>query len=86
LPDEVLNAFGNLVLLSPSENSSYSNQAIAKKKADFDSKPRYDSLKLKALFATYMEMGQLWDATGIEQHQTDMLRLLQTHYQFRADL
>lgn len=86
LPNEVLNAFGNLVLLSPSENSSYSNQAIAKKKADFDSKPRYDSLKLKALFATYVKMGQLWDATGIEQHQTDMLKILQTHYEHKAEL
>lgn len=80
LPDELLNAFGNLVLLSPGENSSYSNQAIAKKKADFDSKPRYDSLKLKALFTTYENMANKWDAQGIQQHQADMLKLLAEHY------
>ncbi len=48
LVHEALNAFGNLVLLSPGENSSYSNQTVLKKMADFESKPRYDSLKLKA--------------------------------------
>lgn len=81
LPKALLDAFGNLVLLSPGENSSYSNQAVAKKKADFDSKPRYDSLKLKALFNTYSKMANRWDETGIKQHQADMLSLLEQHYQ-----
>ncbi len=81
LAPEWLNSFGNLVLLSPAENSSYSNQAVAKKKADFDSKPRYDSLKLKSLFKTYHDMGQQWNETGIRQHQADMLALLTKHYQ-----
>ncbi|MBE0469371.1 MAG: DUF262 domain-containing protein [Methyloprofundus sp.] len=75
-----LNAFGNLVLLSPGENSSYSNQTVLKKKADFDSKPKYDSLKLKALFSTYERMANHWGVTGIQAHQTDMLGILQQHY------
>lgn len=31
LADDLLHGFGNLVLLSPGENSSYSNQAVLKK-------------------------------------------------------
>lgn len=75
-----LDAFGNLVLLSPGENSSYSNQTVLKKKADFDSKPRYDSLKLKALFNTYEKMAYQWGVTGIQAHQDDMLSTLRQHY------
>ncbi|HDY8171812.1 TPA: DUF262 domain-containing protein [Vibrio vulnificus] len=75
-----LNAFGNLVLLSPGENSSYSNQTVAKKKADFDSKPRYDALKLKDIFETYMQSDNQWSANEIEKHQQNMLTLLETHY------
>ncbi|WP_445768625.1 DUF262 domain-containing protein [Rheinheimera sp.] len=81
LPKELLDAFGNLVLLSPGENSSYSNQTVLKKKADFDSKPRYDSLKLKALFDTYAKMANQWDEVGIKQHQAEMLGLIKQHYQ-----
>ena len=75
-----LNAFGNLVLLSPGENSSYSNQTVAKKKADFDSKPRYDALKLKDIFETYTQSDNQWSANEIEKHQQNMLTLLETHY------
>lgn len=75
-----LNAFGNLVLLSPGENSSYSNQTVAKKKADFDSKPRYDALKLKDIFETYAQSKNQWTAIEIEKHQQKMLELLEEHY------
>ncbi|QYK03110.1 DUF262 domain-containing protein [Shewanella psychrotolerans] len=75
-----LNAFGNLVLLSPGENSSYSNQTVAKKKADFDSKPRYDALKLKDIFETYTQSDNRWSSTEIEKHQNNMLALLERHY------
>jgi hypothetical protein len=33
LDKEILDSFGNLVLLSPGENSAYSNQAVGKKKS-----------------------------------------------------
>ncbi len=78
LASEYLDAFGNLVLLSPGENSSYSNQAPKKKKADFESKPYYDSLKLKAMFEL---MGNReWDSELIKEHQYIMLDILAVHY------
>lgn len=80
LEDDVLHAFGNLVLLSSSENSSYSNQTVLKKKADFDSKPRYDSLKLQALFRTYKDFDNVWRLESIKAHQTEMLDILERHY------
>lgn len=80
LPSEWLDAFGNLVLLSPGENSSYSNQTVLKKKADFDSKPRYDSLKLKDIFATYQKATNQWTKCEIKEHQERMLSLLERHY------
>lgn len=78
LPDEALHAFGNLVLLSPGENSSYSNQAVVKKWADFSSKPKYDALKLAHIFHT-MGAGN-WDQAAIAQHEDAMLTLLGDHY------
>ncbi len=76
---EQLDSFGNLVLLSPSENSSYSNQTVKKKKADFEDKPHYDSLKLRALFRRMDDKGG-WDEKLIESHLHDMLRTLKKHY------
>jgi uncharacterized protein with ParB-like and HNH nuclease domain len=78
LPDSILNSFGNLVLLSPGENSSYSNQAVKKKKADFESKPHYDSLKLKAIFD--LMKNDNWDEKLIEKHKEEMLTVLSEHY------
>lgn len=78
LPHEYLNAFGNLVLLSPGENSSYSNQTVIKKKADFESKPYFDSLKLKAIFE--LKANKEWNSSRIQQHQSEMLAKLTMHY------
>lgn len=80
LPKESLDAFGNLVLLSPGENSSYSNQTVLKKKADFESKPRFDSLKLKAIFELHTATGGYWREAEIAKHQEQMLGLLRRHY------
>lgn len=80
MPKEHLNAFGNLVLLSPGENSSYSNQAVRKKKADFESKPRYDSLKLKAIFELHSEREGKWGLDEITMHQQRMVKILRSHY------
>ncbi|WP_372739995.1 DUF262 domain-containing protein [Neptunomonas sp.] len=74
-----LDAFGNLVLLSPGENSSYSNQAVKKKLVDFEAKPQYDSLKLKAMFKLLKEQDD-WQEKQIKQHQSDMLNILAGHY------
>ncbi|MCP5213341.1 MAG: DUF262 domain-containing protein [Hahellaceae bacterium] len=86
LDPEKLHAFGNLVLLSPGENSSYGKQSVVKKKADFESKPRYDSLKLREIFRLYDELKkpnlsleQVWP-TVIERHQETMMKTLKDHY------
>lgn len=74
-----LNAFGNLVLLSPSENSSYSNQTVLKKKADFIGKPQISSLKLQKIFAAMGENAE-WDVEKIRAHQQEMISVLDCHY------
>lgn len=79
LERDFLDAFGNLVLLSPGENSSYSNQAVKKKLVDFEAKPQYDSLKLKAMFKLLKEQND-WQEAQIKQHQKEMLSLLAKHY------
>lgn len=79
LEKDVLDSFGNLVLLSPSENSAYSNQAVAKKKADFEAKKHCDSLKLKAIF-DLLDGSKDWDKVTIEQHRDDMIKKLSDHY------
>lgn len=79
LERDFLDAFGNLVLLSPGENSSYSNQAIKKKWVDFEAKPQYDSLKLKAMFKLLKEQND-WQKEQIKQHQKEMLTALAEHY------
>src|SRR5690606_32748727 len=56
-----LNAFGNLVLLSPGENSSYGNQTVGKKMDDFINKPGIDSMKLRQIYHEYENAGRLWD-------------------------
>jgi|TARA_R110001583_G_scaffold178457_5_gene334360 uncharacterized protein with ParB-like and HNH nuclease domain len=79
LERDFLDAFGNLVLLSPGENSSYSNQAVKKKLVDFEAKPQYDSLKLKAMFKLLKEQND-WQEKQIKQHQSEMLSFLAGHY------
>ena len=79
LERDFLDAFGNLVLLSPGENSSYSNQAVKKKWVDFEAKPQYDSLKLKAMFKLLKEEND-WQKEEIKQHQKEMLTALAEHY------
>lgn len=73
-----LHAFGNLVLLSPGENSSYSNKPVQVKRAEFHAKPRYDSLKLAHIFDR-QSTGE-WDTYAIARHQKEMLLLLRNHY------
>ncbi|MFB9077160.1 DUF262 domain-containing protein [Flavobacterium procerum] len=71
-----LNAFGNLALLSVGQNSSYSNQDVAKKRIDFYNKSTYDSLKLAKIYAN-----NSWNSEQIKQHQEEMIILLENHYQ-----
>lgn len=79
LEDDYLHSFGNLVLLSPGDNSSYSNQAVLKKQADFRAKPRYDSLKLAHMFDV-LGKGDDWGKDQIERHRGEMIEMIQAHY------
>jgi len=74
---DFLDSFGNLVLLSPGENSSYSNQDPQKKRVDFHKKPTYDALKLACMFRT---VGQGSWIDGIKLHQEEMIGLIGRHY------
>jgi len=79
LSDELLHGFGNLVLLSPGENSSYSNLAVLKKQAAFRAKPKYDSLKLAHMFHV-LGKGDNWGQEQIDKHARAMLLLIEAHY------
>jgi uncharacterized protein with ParB-like and HNH nuclease domain len=80
LADQYLHAFGNLALLSPSQNSEYSNKPVRVKKEEFYAKPVYDSLKLKNLFDHLVSDSKELDIKMIIEHQQDMLNVLEQHY------
>lgn len=76
-----LHAFGNLVLLSPGQNSEYSNKPVTVKLAEFERKPSYDSLKLKYLFDTFKKSeSKNLNKHVIKVHQDRMIELLKMHY------
>lgn len=76
--NSLLNSFGNLGLLSTSQNSSYSNQDVEKKKIDFERKPVYDSLKLAKIYES--SDVETWQQAQIKQHAKDMIELLEMYY------
>lgn len=78
--DVDIDMFGNLVLLSVSENSSYSNQDVGKKMIDFEKKSIYDSLKLKAIYDTFTNHKQEWNGECIKDHQQKMIQIIKNHY------
>lgn len=80
LDKQWLDSFGNLALLSPGENSSYSNQTVGKKKADFKDKRNYDSLKLAHIFHKVNDTDD-WNIQAIKDHRDAMLNLMAAHYQ-----
>lgn len=80
LDDEYyLNCFGNLGLLSVSQNSSYSNQDVEKKKVDFDRKSVYDSLKLALIYCD--KDVSKWRGKKILFHQEQMIEKIKSHYE-----
>ena len=81
LQESYLHAFGNLVLLSPGQNSEYSNKPVTVKLAEFERKPSYDSLKLKYLFDTFKKSeSKNLDKPVVKMHQDRMIELLKMHY------
>lgn len=84
LKRHILDSFGNLVLLSPGENSSYSNQDVAKKEIDFQRKPGFDALKLRALFKEASDIKSGLTVSDIQHHRDSMIQLLTEHYESLA--
>lgn len=79
LDPEHLHHFGNLVLLSPGENSSYSDKPESVKRAEFMKKDRYDSLKSKFIFEQMGDGGD-WTKDKIESHFAEVLSIFDEHY------
>lgn len=78
LNEELLNAFGNLVLLSVTQNSEYSNKYIHVKQAEFKSKNNYDTLKSKLFFD---ELNDDTDSGAhITSHGEQMIEEIKKHY------
>lgn len=80
LADKYLNAFGNLALLSPGENSSYSNRPVPMKRAQFHDKHQLSSLKLYKIFTKRDGEEYKWNAENIRAHQEDMIKILTSYY------
>ena len=76
---EHLNDFGNLALLNVSQNSSYSNQDVQKKKIDFDKQPTYDSLKLALIYKN--KNLEFYNKDVIKTHRDDMIERIKKHYE-----
>lgn len=75
--DEYLHSFGNVVLLSVSQNSEYSNKSFGVKKSMFKEKREsYDTLKSYYIFNQNDE----WNSDRIKQHRDEMIEKLLTHY------
>lgn len=77
LDKEYLDNFGNLVLLSVSQNSEYSRKSVNEKREAFLNKPTFDSLKSFKIFKSYNDS---WDKDLIIAHRKEILTLLKSHY------
>lgn len=76
LEAEDLNSFGNLVLLSVSQNSEYSNKSVGVKKSMFQEKSdSYDTLK-----SFYIFSNDKWDKDKIGEHRKEMIEMILKHY------
>ena len=77
IEEKYLNSFGNLVLLSVSQNSEYSNKSVDEKRSMFKNKTNtYDTLKSYYIFRDYLN----WTQVEIEDHQAKMIKLISSHY------
>jgi uncharacterized protein with ParB-like and HNH nuclease domain len=78
LNEEYLDDFGNLVLLSVAQNSEYSNKSVEEKRASFNDKPTFDSLKSFLIFTKSYESE--WDNDSILKHREEVINRFKTHY------
>jgi len=77
LDKEYLDNFGNLVLLSVSQNSEYSRKSVNEKREAFLNKPTFDSLKSFKVFKSYNDS---WNKDLIIAHRKEILKLMKSHY------
>jgi uncharacterized protein with ParB-like and HNH nuclease domain len=70
-----LDNFGNLVLLSVSQNSEYSNKEVNVKQSEFKNKATYDTLK-----SYYIFQFPFWNPDTINSHKEDMVNRILCHY------
>jgi hypothetical protein len=78
IDEDILDDFGNLALLNVSQNSSYSNQSVDKKKIDFNNKSTYDSLKLVLIYGD-PDLANYGDEKIIK-HRDEMIDKIKNHY------
>jgi uncharacterized protein with ParB-like and HNH nuclease domain len=73
---EALHSFGNLVLLSVSQNSEYSNKSVNVKRSMFKEKrDTYDTLK-----SFYIFQKDRWSPVEIKHHREEMISKIKEHY------
>lgn len=75
LEDDFLHAYGNLVLLSVSQNSEYSRKSFDEKKGLFNDKNVYDTLK-----SYYIFQKDKWGKDEITVHCEEMISKIKAHY------
>lgn len=80
LDKDILNSFGNLCLISSSENSRLSNLTPEAKKS-FYLKQGNQSLKQKIMMENY----EKWGEYNIKDHKNNMLRILERALEARLD-
>jgi uncharacterized protein with ParB-like and HNH nuclease domain len=72
-----LDSFGNLVLLSVSQNSEYSRKSFDEKRGFFKDKNTYDTLKSYYIF---QDKFKIWTPNEIVEHQSNMIAKIKKHY------
>jgi hypothetical protein len=76
IEEKYLHSYGNLVLLSVSQNSEYSNKSVSVKRSMFKEKREtYDTLKSYYIFLSHQ-----WTPAEIDRHKDEMLKKLLNHY------
>jgi len=79
IDDEYLHSFGNLVLLSVSQNSESNYKSVSVKKSMFnEKKDTYDTLKSYCIFKIVENKG--WNPKQIEKHRDEIIDLIRKHY------
>lgn len=76
--EDFLHSFGNLVLLSVSQNSEYGAKHVSVKRSMFrEKKNTYDTLKSYYIFKDDLN----WDEEAIVTHRNEMIEILKKHYE-----